>query len=61
MNDMPHQIITRALSGFVSVQVIRDWADGTALYAVSYVSGATGQADAGAIVLADFLGAQVRL
>jgi hypothetical protein len=66
-----HQIITRAVGGTVSVTVVCDPADGIALYAVSYESRASQwlsrhrfhdatQADAGALTLADFLGAEVR-
>ncbi|MCK1517281.1 hypothetical protein IVB22_33215 [Bradyrhizobium sp. 190] len=73
MTDMPHQVITRAIGGTVSVTIIRDPADGAARYAVSYENrgGAqrwlskhrfpdVDQADAGALTLADFLGAEVR-
>ena len=70
MTDMPHQIITRAIGATVSVVVIRDPSDGTARHAVSYESGATHwlsrhrfpdvvQAEAGALTLADFLGAEM--
>jgi hypothetical protein len=66
-----HQIATKAIGGTVSVTVIRDPADGTPRYAVSYESRAeqwlsrhrfhdVSQADAGALTLADFLGAEVR-
>lgn len=66
-----HQIATRTIGGTVSVTIIRDPADGTARYAVSYESRGdqwlsrhrfpdVAQADAGAVTLADFLGAEVR-
>jgi hypothetical protein len=68
---MPHQIITRTIGGTVSVTVVRDPADGAARYAVLYESRASqwlsrhrfhdvSQADAGALTLAEFLGAEVR-
>ena len=71
MTEMPHQIITRAIGGTVSVAVVRDPADGAARYAVSYESNASqwlsrhrfhdvAQADAGALTLAEFLGAEMR-
>ena len=71
MTAMPHQTITRVLGGTVGVTVIRDPADGAAKYAVSYESRGeqwlsrhrfhdVAQADAGALTLADFLGAEVR-
>jgi hypothetical protein len=71
MTDMPHQIITRAIGGTVSVTIIRDTGDGSLSFAVLYESRGdqwlsrhrfpdADQADAGAIVLADFLGAEVR-
>jgi hypothetical protein len=71
MIDMPHQAITRALGGTVAVVVLRDPADGSARYAVSYHSGGTqwlschrfqdiSQCDAACVVLADFLGAEVK-
>jgi hypothetical protein len=66
---LPHQAITRALGGSVSVVVIRDPADGSIRHCVTYNSrGAqwlsrhrfpdVSQAEAGAITLADFLGAE---
>jgi hypothetical protein len=66
-----HQIATRAVGGMISVTVIRDPADGTARYAVSYESRGDqwlsrhrfpdiAQAEAGALALADFLGAEYR-
>jgi hypothetical protein len=66
-----HQSITRAIGGTTSVVLIRDLSDGAARYAVQYESRASqwlsrhrfhdaSQADAGALVLADFLGAEVR-
>jgi hypothetical protein len=71
MTDMPHQIITRAVGGTVSVTIMRDPSDGSARYAVSYQSAGAewlsrhrfqdlAQADAGALTLADFLGCEVR-
>jgi hypothetical protein len=71
MSLMPHQIVTRAVGGTASVTIIRDPADGAARYAVSYQSGGTewlsrhrfpdvDQVDAGALVLGDFLCAEVR-
>lgn len=70
MTDMPHQIITRAIGATVSVVVIRDPSDGAVRHSVSYDSGATHwlsrhrfpdvvQAEAGALTLADFLGAEM--
>ena len=41
MSLMPHQTVTRAVGGTVSVTIIRDPADGAARYAVSYQSGGT--------------------
>jgi hypothetical protein len=66
-----HQIATRAIGGTVSVTIIRDPADGSAGYAVTYGSRGdqwqsrhrfsdVAQADAGALTLADFLGCEVR-
>ena len=66
-----HQIATRAIGGTVAVTIIRDPAEGSARYAVSYESRGeqwiswhrfpdVAQADAGALVLADFLGCEVR-
>lgn len=66
-----HEIATRAIGGVVSVAVIRDPADGTAKFTVLYSSRATywqtrhrfheeGQAQAAAIVLSEFLGAEFR-
>lgn len=71
MSLMPHQIVTRAIGATVSVTIIRDPADGGARYAVSYASRGdqwlsrhrfpdVAQADAGAMTLADFLGAEVK-
>ena len=73
MTQMPHQIITRAIGGTVAVTTTRDPADGSERYSVSYQNrgGAQpwlskhrfddrAQADAGCLVLSDFLGAEVR-
>jgi hypothetical protein len=71
MSLTSHQIATRALGGTVHVTIIRDPADGAARYAVAYGSRGNqwlsrhrfpdvAQADAGALTLADFLGAEVR-
>jgi hypothetical protein len=68
---MPHQVITRALGAVVHVAIIRDPASGTAVYTVEYQSGGanwmsrhrfsdSSQAEAGCLVLADFLGAEFR-
>lgn len=67
-----HQIATRAIGGTVSVAVIRDPGEGALRYAVAYQNQGGGQpwlcrqrfldvtqADAGCLVLADFLGAAV--
>jgi len=70
-NKMPHQIATAALGAEVHVVIIRDTSDGSATYAVAYESGAVrwmschrfqdhGQAVAGCLTLADFLGAEYR-
>jgi hypothetical protein len=67
----PHQIATRAIGGTVSVTTVRDPADGATRFAVAYDSRGEqwlsrhrfhdiSQADAGALTLADFLGAEVR-
>lgn len=66
-----HEIATRAIGGTASVVVLRDIAEGGNHFLVSYESRATqwlsrhrfqdvAQADAGALTLADFLGAEVR-
>lgn len=72
MTDLfAHQIATRAIGATVSVTTIRDPADGTVRYAVCYDSRGdqwlsrhrypeVAQAEAGALTLADFLGAEVR-
>ncbi|MBR1277470.1 hypothetical protein [Bradyrhizobium sp. AUGA SZCCT0283] len=74
MTDLfAHQIVTRAIGGTVSITILREPADGSARYAVTYENrgGAqrwlskhrfpdVAQADAGALTLADFLGAEVR-
>ena len=70
MTPAAHQIATKAIGGSVSVTTIRDPADGEERYAVSYQSSGAEwlsrhrfhdvtQADAGALTLADFLGAEV--
>lgn len=67
---MAHQIASRALGAIVFVSTIRDPADGLR-FAVAYECGPTKwlsrhrfqtveQAEAGALSLADFLGAEVR-
>jgi hypothetical protein len=71
MTPMAHQNITRTIGGSTSVVVIRDASDGAAKYSAAYESrGARwlsrhrfpeiAQAEAGALVLADFLGAEFR-
>jgi hypothetical protein len=71
MTDMPHQIITKALGAEVHVAVIRETSDGTVRHAVAYESGSRRwlsrhrfpdheQAQAGALTLADVLGAEYR-
>ena len=71
MTDMPHQIISRSLGAEVHVVVIRDASDGTVRHTVAYQSGPTRwlsrhrfpdheQAQAEALTLADFLGAEYR-
>lgn len=66
------QIISRAVGGTVSVASIRDPADGSVRFTVIYQSRAlfwqtrhrfqeVEHAEAGALALADFLGAEVRL
>ncbi|MBR1154507.1 hypothetical protein [Bradyrhizobium sp. JYMT SZCCT0428] len=73
MTQMTHQKITRAIGGTVSVTSIRDPAEGDTKYVVSYQNRGglqpwlskhhfsdVAQADAGALTLADFLGAEVR-
>jgi len=68
---MPHQIITGVLGAEVHVAVLRDTSDGSIKHAVAYESGSTRwlsrhrfqdheQAQAGALTLADFLGAEFR-
>jgi hypothetical protein len=68
---LPHQAITRAIGGEVSITIIRDPADGSIRHCVSYQSRASqwlsrhrfqdvGQAEAGGITLAEFLGADYR-
>jgi hypothetical protein len=70
--DLPHQIATRAIGGIVSIATVRDPADGSIRHCVTYQSRAAAQwlsrhrfqdvsqAEAGAITLADFLGAEYR-
>jgi len=71
VTDLPHQVITRALGGTVSIAIVRDPADGSIRHCVTYQSRAAqwlsmhrfqdvSQAEAGAITLADFLGAEYR-
>jgi hypothetical protein len=71
MRGPAHEIATRAIGGTVSVATVRDPGDGSACFAVSYESRAVqwlsrhrfqdlNQADAGAVTLADFLGARIR-
>jgi hypothetical protein len=70
---MPHQIATKAIGGEVHVATLRDPADGSTKYVVGYSFGSAGakwlsrhrfpdigQAEAGALILADFLGAEYR-
>jgi hypothetical protein len=68
-SDLPHQIATRAIGGVVSIAIVRDPADGSIRHCVAYQSAAAqwlsrhrfqdvGQAEAGAITLSDFLGAE---
>lgn len=70
-DNMPHQIISRALNATVFVSVIRDPGEGTSEYSVAYESGAVRwlsrhrfqtveQAEAGCLTLSDFLGAEYR-
>jgi hypothetical protein len=67
-----HEIATRAIGGTVSVAIIRDHSDGTAHFSVCYESRASYwlsrhrfpelcSAQAGALALAEFLGAELRL
>jgi hypothetical protein len=71
VTDLPHQVITRALGGTVSIAIVREPADGSIRHCVAYRSHASqwlsrhrfqdvSQAEAGAITLADFLGAEYR-
>lgn len=72
MNDvLPHQIATRAIGGVVFVAQVRDPADGESRFIVGYKSygsrwlsrhrfSSAEQGDAAALVLGDFLGAEVR-
>ena len=71
MSVSAHQIATRAIGGTVSVTLVRDPADGSVRHCVAYTSRAdqwlsrhrfqdVAQAEAGAITLADFLGADYR-
>jgi hypothetical protein len=72
MTKAAHQIITRAIGGTVAVRTIRDPGDGSAKYTISYQNrgGAEpwlckhrfqdlAQADAGCLVLGDFLDAEI--
>jgi hypothetical protein len=70
MTSMPHQAASKALGAVVLVAIIRDTSDGTVVHAVTYESGGSTRwlsrhrfldvelAEAGALVLADFLGAR---
>jgi len=71
LSTAAHQIATRALGGTVSIAIIRDPADGSVRHCVTYQSHASqwlsrhrfqdvSHAEAGAITLADFLGAEYR-
>jgi hypothetical protein len=71
MKGLAHEIATKAIGGTVSIATVRHPGDGSACFAVSYESRAIhwlsrhrfqdlSQADAGAVTLADFLGAQLR-
>lgn len=71
MMPMAHQSATRAAGGTISVFVLRDRADGTERHAVAYDSfgerwlsrhqfSDQDQANAAAVVLGEFLGAEVR-
>ena len=71
LTDMPHQIATRAIGATVFVTSIRDPADGTAKYSVTYQSRAVrwlserrfsdaAQAEAAGRILSEFLGASFR-
>ena len=66
-----HEIATRAIGGTVSVALIRDHSDGSARFSIIYQSRAAfwpgrhrfqeeGQAQAAALTLAEFLGAEFR-
>lgn len=70
---MAHQIATKALGGEVFITTLRDPTDGSTKYAIGYSFGNAGtkwlschrfpdheQAQAGALTLADFLGAEYR-
>lgn len=73
MTQFAHQIATKALGGEVYVSMMRDPAEGSITYTVAYTFGSArtkwlsrhrfqtiDQAQAGAITLADFLGAEFR-
>jgi len=71
VTEMAHQIAARTLGATVSIATIRDPADGSIRYAPEFHSGLTrwlskhrfpdiNQAEAGALILADFLGAEYR-
>jgi hypothetical protein len=70
-NRIAHQIATRVIGGTVSIAIVRDPADGSARYTISYESRADrwlsrhrfpdiAQAEASALTLSDFLGAEFR-
>ena len=74
MTPFPHQIATRAVGGKVYVSSLRDPCDGSTSYVIAYSFGhhagpkwlsshrfqSVDQAEAGALILADFLGAEYR-
>jgi hypothetical protein len=68
---LAHQIATRAIGGTVSIATIRDPADGSSRFSVSYESRGDHwlsrhrfqditQAEAGGLALSDFLGCEYR-
>ncbi|MGY4476350.1 hypothetical protein [Bradyrhizobium sp. USDA 3364] len=72
MSSKIQQTISRAVGGSVAIASIRDPADGTVKFTVTYSSRATywqsrhrftevEHAQAGALALSDFLGAEVHL
>jgi hypothetical protein len=71
MTGPAHEIATKMIGGMVYVATVRDFSDGSSKFAVAYQSRASrwmsrrrwpdaSQAEAGALVLADFLGAEYR-